>query len=747
MTKYNYRFYLNCLLSVLFMLVANLALADPPNRVARISYIRGAVSFVPAGETTWISAKLNRPLTTGSHLWADQASKAELQIGAAAVRIGQNTSITLLNLDDETAQFQLAQGVINLRVWRLRSKQVYEIDTPNLAFSVKKPGSYRLEVNGDGTVTIVSIVKGEGLVYGEKSGFEVAEGQSCSFSGINLAKYQCGMIVAADDFDQWIAKRDQRAEQARSTRYVSHDIIGYEDLDDHGDWRYLEGYGNVWMPNDVPPGWAPYSVGHWSWIDPWGWTWIDDAPWGFAPFHYGRWVYSEDHWYWVPGPAREEPVYAPALVVFMGDGFAGGSMGWFPLAYDEVYIPPYEVSRRYFGYVNRSNIHAMPRYLDNIFTHRNLGFNYHNQHVVNAITAVPEGVFQKSQSVAKNKIIIIPSMLSNVKVAPIAKVVPNRFSVLGLKQQTRIKPPNAVIARSAVVKTLPPAPPVPFTIMQKKLATNPGKPLTPAEVKTLTPTLVVPSPKIKVITSPTKPIMPIIPGKPSLHPAVLPTTETKLKPVSPGELKPFIPPKPIIPPPHHHVTPDVTPIMPPPHHHVTPDVTPITPPPHHHVTPDVTPITPPPHHHVTPDVTPITPPPHHHVTPDVTPITPPPHHHVTPDVTPITPPPHHHVTPDVTPIMPPPHHHVTPDVTPIMPPPHHHVTPDVTPIMPPEHHVAPPRPVEPIRPPEHHVAPPPPPPSVVHPITPPAHPQVVPAAPSKVVPKEVNSEKDKKEER
>jgi hypothetical protein len=25
-------------------------------------------------------------------------------------------------------------------------------------------------------------------------------------------------------------------------------------------------------------------------MSPWGWTWVDNAPWGFAPFHYGRWV-------------------------------------------------------------------------------------------------------------------------------------------------------------------------------------------------------------------------------------------------------------------------------------------------------------------------------------------------------------------------------------------------------------------------------------------------------------------------
>src|SRR5664279_5923051 len=71
-------------------------------------------------------------------------------------------------------------------------------------------------------------------------------------------------------------------------------------------------YGNVWMPTSVQSGWAPYHNGHWVWVAPWGWTWVDDAPWGYAPFHYGRWVSLRGNWGWVPGPINYQPVYAPA---------------------------------------------------------------------------------------------------------------------------------------------------------------------------------------------------------------------------------------------------------------------------------------------------------------------------------------------------------------------------------------------------------------------------------------------------
>lgn len=51
---------------------------------------------------------------------------------------------------------------------------------------------------------------------------------------------------------------------------------------------------------------------------------MDDEPWGFAPFHYGRWAWYRSVWLWVPGPIHVRPVYAPALVAWVG------GIGWFP---------------------------------------------------------------------------------------------------------------------------------------------------------------------------------------------------------------------------------------------------------------------------------------------------------------------------------------------------------------------------------------------------------------------------------
>src|SRR5262249_52271502 len=150
----------------------------------------------------------------------------------------------------------------------------------------------------DGRMTVVDVWQGEGLADGDGYSYRLSEGQSMRFGGgFNHDAYG---LPDRDDFDSWAFDRDRREDAYPSRNYLSYDITGYEDLDDYGQWGQAEEYGNVWYPNNVPVGWAPYRYGQWAWVQPWGWTWVDDASWGFAPFHYGRWGYSNSRWFWVP---------------------------------------------------------------------------------------------------------------------------------------------------------------------------------------------------------------------------------------------------------------------------------------------------------------------------------------------------------------------------------------------------------------------------------------------------------------
>jgi hypothetical protein len=138
------------------------ACADPPSRIARLGYMSGPVSFSPAGQDDWDQATLNRPLTTGDRLWSDAGARAEIQVGGAMVRMQAHTGVSVLNLDDRIAQLQLTQGSLNVRVRRLEPNQVFEVATPNLAFTLRQPGEYRVDVDPDGSATTIVVRSGQG---------------------------------------------------------------------------------------------------------------------------------------------------------------------------------------------------------------------------------------------------------------------------------------------------------------------------------------------------------------------------------------------------------------------------------------------------------------------------------------------------------------------------------------------------------------------------------------------------------
>jgi hypothetical protein len=482
---------------------------DPPSRVARLGYLQGSVSFQPAGETDWVGAVPNRPMTTGDQLWTDQDSRAEVQLGSAVIRLAANTGFSFLNLDDNTIQIQLTSGAVNITVRRLGNDDDFEVDTPNQAFTAFQPGHYRLEVSPDGSYTAISVREGEGEATGNGQTYTLRGGQRGTFSGTDSLDAEVIPIYGPDDFDTWCEGRDHRYDYSRSAQYLSHDVVGYEDLDDYGDWRDDSNYGHIWFPNQVAVGWAPYHQGHWDWISPWGWTWVDDSSWGYAPFHYGRWVSAGGRWGWIAGPVAVQPVYAPALVVFIGAGGAGfgGNVGWFALGPRDVYVPSYHVSEAYVNRVNISNTTVNITTVTNVY-HTTIinnsttitNITYVNRNVAGAVMAVPQQAFVSAQPVAKVAVVVSARDIAAAPVSGRAAMVPTRQSVLGAKAATAnhvAAPPAAVANRQVIAKKTPPPPPVPFAKQQQALAAHPGQPLARSEVRTLRPATAEARPMVK----------------------------------------------------------------------------------------------------------------------------------------------------------------------------------------------------------------------------------------------------------
>jgi hypothetical protein len=532
--------------------------------VARLNYVEGRVSFQPGGESDWGWATLNRPMTAGDSLWTGDRSKAEMHIGSTAIRVGGQTSVSFLNLDDRTVQIQLNSGTIDVRMRNLYRGDVFEVDTPNLAFTVLRSGDYRITVDPGGSFTTITLRDGQGQINGGGQAFLVDGGSQVQVSGTDYISYDIYNLPGRDSFDQWSYNREQREGHSRSARYVSPELTGYEDLDQNGTWRTDRNYGAVWVPTHVSQNWAPYRDGHWAWVDPWGWTWVDNSPAGFVTSHYGRWAhvnggYGGGGWVWVP-PHREanqrdvyaqRPVYSPALVTFVGDSNSsrdfgnGGGVAWFPLAPGEVYVPAHQTSPTYITNVNVSNTVVQQTTITNVVNNNVQTTTYKNQRVEGAVTAVPRATFVNAQPVAQAVVRVAPSAITVAPAVHAAAVAPVRASVMGANKENTTntagaaavsappKPPEAVVTRAVVAKVAPPPPPLAFAQKQQALQANPGKPLDAKAEQTLR--AATPPPVERVVkTAPAPAVKPVETAAKKPQPATSLNTAQQVHPPAPG---------------------------------------------------------------------------------------------------------------------------------------------------------------------------------------------------------------------
>jgi len=444
-------------LAGVLILVASQARADeekdPPTRVARISHVDGSVSLQPSGQGDWGSAARNRPVTIGDKIWVDKDSRAELQAGTAAIHLGSMTALSFLNLDQGITQMRLAEGSINFRVSELREGDLYEVDAPNLAFTVKQAGAFRIDVNENGDSARVTVIRGEGEVTAGGKTYEVHPGERGEFTGTERIDYVIQKAPGPDGLDSWAAERDRKEDNSASSRYVSRDMVGYDDLDDYGTWRDEPEYGHVWYPAAVDAGWAPYSNGYWNWVGPWGWTWVDYSPWGFAPFHYGRWAFVGGAWGWCPGPIFGAPIYGPAFVGFFGGGFGFG-VGWFPLGFGEPFFPWFRCRHEF---IERINVHNTFIRNSSVLNSSARNFNFVHARNVNAVTVANRNAFRSGQAINREATRLTAASLRGAQVTNSVGIKPTPRSSLGaVNIRSHVAaPPTAVQNRTVVARTAP----------------------------------------------------------------------------------------------------------------------------------------------------------------------------------------------------------------------------------------------------------------------------------------------------
>ncbi|MCA0250655.1 MAG: hypothetical protein LCH93_28920 [Proteobacteria bacterium] len=446
---------------------------EPPGRVGRLAFVDGTVSFYDDEQSGWTKAIVNTPLTTGDALWTEPNARSEVSLAGTRIRMDGSTELDMTQIDDAQVRLQLAQGRVDVKSFAMDAAQPYEIVTPRGTITLQQQGDYYVEAGSTQDPTRLGVRSGAAQIQGlNGQTLAVRAGEVGEVFGDGSA-LQLRTVQAAPPAPaaSWAA-RDRQVIYDQQPQYVPAGMTGYEDLNAYGNWINDGSYGQVWVPRSTPAGWAPYRTGHWSYVKPWGWTWIDEQPWGFAPYHYGRWANSNNRWVWVPPQREQRPVYAPALVAFVGglelaaqlgnQGRNTGPVGWFPLGPREVYVPPYTTNRDYYQRINRAAM-IQDRDLNDRWERAQRREAYiagQNSVLANQrfATVVPSQAFVRSQPVQRAALNVAADKIAKAAVAPVAAP----------------PAPTASVAAVADVKS------------DAKVATKPGDVKAPADAKART---------------------------------------------------------------------------------------------------------------------------------------------------------------------------------------------------------------------------------------------------------------------
>lgn len=335
---------------------------DPPGRIGRVTDGQGQSWFFDGEANEWVTLLRNRPLTTGARIAVDADARLELRIGSTAVRLAGGSDLEITRLDDERIELALADGSVAVRVRSPEVAREVELTSALGRYALQGPGYFRVDRRGDNDVA--TTWSGDLRFDAADSALAIPAGRSAELWREGNVTHYDWSAPSNDAFAVWAERADRADDQVAVAPYVSPEMTGAEDLDRYGTWETTADYGPLWIPTTVVAGWAPYRFGHWVWVQPWGWSWVDDAPWGFAPFHYGRWVYYGRRWCWAPGQRVARPVYSPALVAWVGNVSPGRNhrpyVGWVPLAPREPYYPHYGHGGSYWRAVNAGQMRMFP---------------------------------------------------------------------------------------------------------------------------------------------------------------------------------------------------------------------------------------------------------------------------------------------------------------------------------------------------------------------------------------------------
>jgi hypothetical protein len=185
--------------SILAVLLAGTALAQdasdaaPPSLVGRVSRVEGQVSLLRAGQTEWVQAAINEPISIGDALYANDGGDSRIEIGAADIDLKADSEIDIAQLDQNNGALRLDAGTVDLRVSELPTVDGISIATPRGTVRLTKPGIYRIDAGAEDQPTAVTAWNGAAQLGDTAAAVNVQPGQTLLISG-------CAAIFLSDRF-------------------------------------------------------------------------------------------------------------------------------------------------------------------------------------------------------------------------------------------------------------------------------------------------------------------------------------------------------------------------------------------------------------------------------------------------------------------------------------------------------------------------------------------------------------------
>ena len=292
-------------------LPVSIARAQSDAAVVRLSYVQGKVSIEQGEQTQFDQAQVNMPLLAGYMVTTGGDGQAEIEFTDGSVaRLTPQSRIRLIQLaakgtSADTTEIELVSGLGYFELNTQYSQQ-YRVRFKNAVVNPEQNSIFRIDLDNAPELAVFA-----GTVHAKvDGGFDqsIEHGTMLQLATNESPGVQVGSRLRQETWDQWNQDRDDQiareAEQQTGARASSgaQNEPGWDDLDYYGNWYPMEGYGNVWAPNEEPTGWDPYASGYWANYPAWGYTWISAYPWGWLPYHCGAWNYWNGFgWGWIPG--------------------------------------------------------------------------------------------------------------------------------------------------------------------------------------------------------------------------------------------------------------------------------------------------------------------------------------------------------------------------------------------------------------------------------------------------------------